>query len=126
MGFILGITLDAIVRRIAAFGVPGLVLLVVTATSGLAGGAAIVASLAVLGGPAGMVGGIGSLILISMIAQGLAKYGIEAIFKGVIDSLKKEGLTNKKIEETISGYWFLSNSVKNKLKKYVRMWGEGE
>jgi hypothetical protein len=49
---------DKLVARLVALGVPGFVLIVVVATSGLAGGAAIVAALATLGSSFGMWGGV--------------------------------------------------------------------
>jgi hypothetical protein len=48
-----------VVESLVALGVPGLVLLVAVATSGFAGAAALTTGLATLGGPLGMVGGIG-------------------------------------------------------------------
>ena len=118
--------MDRIIDKIAAFGVPGLVLLVATATSGVAGGAAIVAALAALGGPIGMVGGIGLLILLAMVAQALARYGIEALFRGVIDRIKRDqGLSNEEIEAIIDGYWFISEDLKRRLKEFIRRWGGG-
>jgi len=44
------LSLDKIAEKIAALGIPGLILVIAIATSGLAGGAAIVAALATLGG----------------------------------------------------------------------------
>ncbi|MFM6039787.1 MAG: hypothetical protein ACKPBB_18935 [Sphaerospermopsis kisseleviana] len=55
--------MDKIVDKIAALGVPGLVLVVAMAFTGWAGAAAITTGLAVLGGPFGMLGG--ELIYIS-------------------------------------------------------------
>ena len=116
--------MDKIIDKIAALGVPGLVLLVVTATTGFAGAAALTTALSTLGGPIGMIGGIGMLILIGLIAQALTKYGLEAIFKGVVDKIKREkNLSNKEIKEIIDGYWFLSQTMKDKLKDYVDRWG---
>ena len=47
-----GVPMDKIVDKIVALGVPGLVLLVAIGTTGLAGGAAVVAALALARGPA--------------------------------------------------------------------------
>ena len=49
--------MDKIVEKIVGLGVPGLILLVAINISGYAGAAAITSSLAILGGPAGMIGG---------------------------------------------------------------------
>ena len=51
-------SLDTVAEKIAALGVPGLVLIITISSVGLAGGAAIVTALATLGGPLGMMGGI--------------------------------------------------------------------
>jgi hypothetical protein len=69
--------LDKVVEKIVALGVPGLVLLVVMAASGWAGGAAIVTALSMLGGPAGMLGGLLCLGVMVLISHALAKYGFE-------------------------------------------------
>ena len=52
------IPIDKVAEKIAALGIPGLVLLVAMAGSGFSGRAAIVVALATLGGPLGMLGGI--------------------------------------------------------------------
>ena len=49
--------MDKIVSKVAALGVPGLVLVIAINATGLAGGAAITTALAALG-PGGMKGGI--------------------------------------------------------------------
>ena len=67
-----------IVDKIAALGVPGMVLLAAMAVSGFSGAAAITAALALLGGPLGMLGGIGLLGILGLIAMGLTKYGFGA------------------------------------------------
>jgi hypothetical protein len=54
-------SLDTVASKIAALGVPGLVLVVAMAFTGFAGAAAITAALAMLGGPLGMLGGIAVL-----------------------------------------------------------------
>ena len=68
--------MDKIFDNIAALGVPALVLVVAMATSGYVGVAAITTALAALGGPIGMIGGIGMLIILSLISKALAQKGI--------------------------------------------------
>ena len=117
--------MDRAIETIAAFGVPGLVLLVAIHLVGLTGGAAIVAALAALGGPLGMLGGIALLILISQIARWIAKYGIEQIGRGVVRKLQDAGHTLEEILRTIDGYP-LSRSLKERLKAYIRkIWEQG-
>src|SRR5271157_4858495 len=113
--------LDKIIDKIVALGVPGLVLVIVIATMGVSGGAAIVAALAVLGGPFGMIGGIAALGLILLISEALAKYGMEKIVVGVVAGLKKKGFTISQIKETIKKYP-ISKSLKLKI---IGMLSEG-
>lgn len=54
-------------------------LVIVMATTGLAGAAAITAALAALGAPAGMLGGIALLGIIGLATETLSKYGLEAV-----------------------------------------------
>ena len=63
--------MDELVKKIAALGLPGVVLIVVMATTGLTGAAAITTALAILGGPAGMLGGIAVLGLTALMTDGL-------------------------------------------------------
>jgi hypothetical protein len=50
-----------IFNTLAAFGVPGIVFYILVLTSGVSGAAAYTSSLAFLGGPAGMLGGLFSM-----------------------------------------------------------------
>ena len=72
--------MDKIVSKIAALGVPGLVLTVAIGATGLAGGAAITTALAAIG-PGGMIGGLVTLGVIGLISEGISKYGVDAIFR---------------------------------------------
>ena len=80
--------MDKVVQKLVALGIPGLVLLVVIATTGLAGGAAIVTALATLGGPLGMVGGIAALGILGLVADAIAEYGMSKIFAAVVEGLE--------------------------------------
>lgn len=96
--------MDKIVDKIAALGVPGLVLVVAMAATGWAGAAAITAALAALGGPLGMLGGIAVLIVLGLISKGLAEYGFEALFKAVVEKLRKQGISNEEIKKKVESY----------------------
>ena len=61
------------VNLLAAAGVPGLILFAAMAVSGFSGAAAITVALASIGGPAGMLGGIGILVSLGVV---IARYGI--------------------------------------------------
>lgn len=106
--------MEKIVSKIAAIGVPGLVLVVAIGASGLAGGAAIVTALAALG-PGGIIGGIATLGIIGLISDALAEYGISAVFKAVVKELYKKGETKETIINKIEKYP-ITKSLKNDLK----------
>lgn len=75
--------MDEVVRKIAGFGLPGIVLTIVMATTGLTGAAAMTAALAFLGGPAGMFGGILVLGATAMIGDALAKVGLGSFLEAI-------------------------------------------
>ncbi|MGD1872783.1 MAG: hypothetical protein ACFB02_06990 [Mastigocoleus sp.] len=70
--------MDEVVRKITANGIPGVILLITMANTGLAGAAAITASIAFLE-PGGMLGGIAFLGVVGIAADALSKYGLQAI-----------------------------------------------
>lgn len=96
--------MDKVVQKLVALGIPGLVLLVVVATSGLAGGAALVAALAFLGGPFGMLGGIAVLGILALVSDAVAEHGMPKIFKAVVVDLEKKGHSKDEIREKIHGF----------------------
>lgn len=105
--------MDKIVSKVAALGVPGLVLVIAIGATGLAGGAAITAALAALG-PGGMIGGIATLGVIGILSEGIAKYGVDAIFSSVVKELYKRGESKESILEKIKKYP-ISRDLKRKL-----------
>jgi len=112
--------LDKVVEKIVALGVPGLVLVIVMATTGLAGGAAIVAALATLGGPlGGMMVGLAVLGLLVLISNAIAEYGVNVVANRVIQGLLEKGMSKEEIIKKIDSYWFLSSSLKRKMKDMV-------
>ena len=111
--------MDKIVNKIVGLGVPGLVLLVAMAVSGWVGAAAITSALAMLGGPFGMLGGIAVLGILSMISQGIAEYGFEALLEATILGLQAKGKTNAQIEKEINSYP-ISRELKLKIKEYLK------
>ena len=109
--------MEKIVSKIAALGVPGLVLVVAINASGFVGGAAIVTALSALG-PGGIIGGIVTLGLIGLIAQALTEFGMDAIFGAVVRELIKKGETKESILNKIEKYP-VSKSLKRKLREQV-------
>lgn len=95
---------DKVVDKIAAMGVPGLVLLVAMAATGWVGAAAVTTALAALGGPLGMLGGIAVLGVLGLISKGLTEYGFEKIFIATVDRLREEGTSKEDIKAKIEEY----------------------
>jgi predicted GTPase len=78
--------LDEVVRIAASVGGPAVLLIValsIVSASGLAGGAALTAALALLGGPGGIPVGILVLTFIGGVSSALASYGLEALLVAV-------------------------------------------
>ena len=111
--------MDKVVDKIAAFGVPGLILLVALNVVGFAGAAAITTALAVLGGPIGMLGGIALLGVLGLIAKAISDYGFERIYRGVVIRMKEQGYSREQILRKIDGL-LISRDLKAKLKDFIR------
>lgn len=109
--------MDKIVGKIAALGIPGLVLIIAIGATGLAGGAAITSALAALG-PGGMIGGILTLGTIGLISEAIAEYGMDSIFKAVVIELYKRGETKDLLLNKI-GKYPVSKSLKLKLTEAI-------
>ena len=109
--------MDKIVSKIAALGVPGLVLTVAIGATGLAGGVAITTALAALG-PGGMIGGLVTLGVIGLISEGISKYGVDAIFSAVVKELYRRGETKEQLKQKIKRYP-ISKDLKRKLNEYI-------
>lgn len=106
------------VEKIAGLGIPGLVLLAAMGGTPWAGGAAIVAGLAALGGPFGMIGGIGAVVLSGFIAASIFKFGFENIFRRVLRRLQERGKTEEEILREIDRYP-ITRGLKSKLRDYI-------
>lgn len=109
--------MDKIISKIAALGIPGLILVLAIGATGLAGGAAITTALAALG-PGGMIGGIATLGVIGLLSEGISKYGVDAIFSAVVKELYKRGETKDSILKKIKKYP-ISKDLKRKLTEYI-------
>ncbi|MFI3805820.1 hypothetical protein [Vagococcus fluvialis] len=81
--------MDELVKKLAGFGIPAIILLVAMSATGLAGAAALTSALAALG-PFGMIGGMALLLFIGLSADKLTEFGYEKITNLVIqEQLKK-------------------------------------
>jgi len=95
---------DKVADRVAALGVPGLFLLVLVTASPWVGAAALTSTLAALGGPLGMVGGVALLGIVGLVSQAVTEYGFEAVFKSVVRKLKESGMSDSDIALKVSSY----------------------
>jgi hypothetical protein len=106
--------MDEVITRVAALGLPGVLLVVTMAATGLAGGAAITKALAALGRPFGMIGGIAALGIAGLVAEALSKYGIDSLLTGIYIERKKKEPLFKLCQEIDS--LPISSDLKRKLK----------
>jgi hypothetical protein len=111
--------LDTVAAKVAALGVPGLVLVVAMALSGWAGAAALTTALAALGGPLGMLGGVALLAIMLMVSHALTAYGFEHVFSRVVDELHKKGMSTREILAKIDGYP-IGKNLKSRLRALLQ------
>ena len=109
--------MDKAIEKIAALGIPGIILVAAIGTTGLAGGAAITAALAALG-PAGMIGGIITLGVIGLVSEAITKFGFSAVFTEAVKKLYKRGETKESILAKIEKYP-ISKDLKRKLRELL-------
>ena len=67
-------------------------------------------------GPGGMIGGIATLGVLGLISEGIAKYGMDAIFSAVVIELYKRGETKESILRKIQKYP-VSKDLKRRLRE---------
>jgi hypothetical protein len=110
--------MDEVIRKVAALGLPGVILVVVMATTGLTGAAAITSALAILGGPAGMLGGIAVLGMTALLTDVLTKFGIELALMRIYE-IRSEKESIEKLCQEIHRLPFISNELKQKVKTII-------
>ncbi|MBW4629693.1 MAG: hypothetical protein KME49_30330 [Brasilonema octagenarum HA4186-MV1] len=108
--------MDEIVKKLAGLGLPGIILVILTATAG-GSSAAVAAALTAVGGPFGIVGGIGLLGLITVLGDTIAGYGIEAILKAVYAERSKTESVRFLLKEIND--LPISDELKLKLKNHI-------
>lgn len=121
------VSLDEIGRKIASLGTPAIVFAAACSIAGgmgLAGGAAITTALAMVGGPFGMVGGLVALGVLTIIADAVGKYGIEAVLTATFRARQEQGATGDEICQEIDKLP-LSQELKLKLKEHFSSSDEG-
>jgi small GTP-binding protein len=110
--------MDEVIRKVAALGLPAVIFTVVMATTGLTGAASITTALAILGGPAGMLGGILALGTSGILADYLAKFGIEIALMRIYEiRSEKENVEN--LCQEIDNLPYISNELKSKVKTFI-------
>ncbi|MCC5634813.1 hypothetical protein LC593_02915 [Nostoc sp. CHAB 5844] len=72
--------MDELVKKIAGLGLPGILFVIATATSG-GSVTAVVTLLSSLGGPLGLLGGLGLLGLVGVLAEYITGFGVESVLK---------------------------------------------
>jgi hypothetical protein len=109
-----GSLLQKTANALVGLGVPGLFLVAVMATTGFAGAAAITTALAALGGPAGMLGGIATLIALGLASKALAEYGFPKVAHAVVSGLIKRGESKERIRQKLDSVprWVISGAAR--------------
>jgi len=110
--------MDEAIKKVAALGLPGVVLVITMSATGLTGAAAITAALAFLGGPAGMLGGIAVLGITGLITDALTKVGLEDFLTAVYCQRRQQEPQGKLLEE-IDSLLLFDGDIKDRLKATV-------
>ncbi|BAY79799.1 hypothetical protein NIES25_62870 (plasmid) [Nostoc linckia NIES-25] len=111
--------MDEVVKKLAALGLPAMILAIAMATTKFTGNAAIAAALAILGGPAGIVGGIAVLVMIGLISNALAKVILEGFLIGIY-SQRRQAQPQTKLLKEIDFLLLFDRNLKEKLKATVK------
>lgn len=112
--------MDKLVKKLAPFGVMGIVFIVALTSAmsaGLVGAAAFTTCMAALG-PGGMIGGIATLGIVGLVTSLATDYGYDAIVLAVV----KEQLKTKNKEEVwneINSKKLISKDLKCKIKDFI-------
>ena len=112
-------SIDDLAGEVASLGVTGLVLIFFMAVSGYAGAAALTTALATLGGPFGMLGGIGVLFLLTRISKVIAQIGIDNFAKQVMQKMIENGKSKASLLQDIDKFPLISADLREKLRQFV-------
>jgi hypothetical protein len=115
--------LQRAVEGLVGLGTPGIILLVAISMSGFHGAAAITTTLAMFGGPFGMVTGVGVLLFSVYVSQAVAKYGMKTLVPLVLNGLLEKNIQKEKIISEIEKYpnWVLTKELRAKIKDVLKI-----
>ena len=110
--------MDEVAKKLASLGLPGVLLVIMMATSGGMGGTyGLISSIVALGGPFGLMGGLAVLGLMTAVGDVLSGYGIESLLVTVYKERTKSESLTKLIKELKD--LPLSDNLKLKLKTLI-------
>lgn len=115
-------SLDEIGEKLGDWGLPAMAFAIAVAeagTVGYAGGAVVAAALAMLGGPFGVIGGLASLGVLTLIASAVSEYGIEAILIAGIRGWRAKGKSDEELFSELA-QWPVGESLKAKIAERLR------
>lgn len=115
-------SLDTVLSLLASIGGAGAVIIIVAATTGYAGCVALVAALALLGGPFGILGGVFATAGISVLIYAIGQYGVDYVMERLVLRWKEQGKSVSEIEDEINNMSsvLVSYDTKAKAIAYVR------
>ena len=109
--------MDEVVKKISGLGLSGILL--VTAIFAAGGNTAyVIAFLAALGGPLGIVGGLGLLSMVGIIGEVIGQYGLETILKTIYAERSKSESKQFLLKEIKD--LPISEDLKLKLKNHLK------
>ena len=114
----MGVSLDEITRKVASLGLPGVILVVAVAMS-QSRAYPIIFALLSLGGPLGIVGGLGVLALASVLSDVLTGYGLEVIL-GAVYKERRKNETQSSLLKEVEGLP-ITEDLKLKLKHQIEV-----
>lgn len=106
--------IDKIIDKLSPLGVPGLIFLILMSFSPWAGGAAIMSTLSLLGGPFGAIAGLGVLGVFSIYGKKISAFGYNRVIILLIDRMQKQGKSADEIIQEIQKFP-ISGDLKNKI-----------
>jgi len=107
--------MDFLIRKISALLIPWLIMQSFKLFSKASGGAAIADVLEDLGGPWGMSGGIGALILIALTVDAVVGRLYFLKFKKRVQKLKEQNKSHDEIVKHISSRGLYSRSLRHRV-----------